>query len=83
MSSLFPVGHASHEDWRTAVDQVVLQLRGQLLRQSQPHRLGLVYLSQSLVAHAQELLAMLARALPQVTDWAGSSGDTVLALEHE
>ena len=83
MSSLFPVGHASHEDWRTAVDQVVLQLRGQLLRQSQPHRLGLVYLSQSLVAHAQELLAMLARALPQVTDWAGSSGDTVLAMEHE
>ena len=75
--SLFPVGHASHEDWRTAVDQVVLQLRGQLLRQSQPHRLGLVYLSQSMASHAQELLAMLARALPQVTDWVGSVSSSV------
>ena len=82
--SLFPVGHASHEDWHHAVEQVVLQLRGQMLRQPQAqHRLALVYLSQSLARHAQELLALLARSLPQVTDWAGSSGDTVLAMEHE
>ena len=82
--SLFPVGHASHEDWHHAVEQVVLQLRGQMLRQPQlQHRLGMVYLSQSLARHAQELLALLARSLPQVTDWVGSSGHTVLAMEHE
>ncbi|MEG2050245.1 MAG: FIST N-terminal domain-containing protein [Comamonas sp.] len=82
--SLFPVGHASHEDWHHAVEQVVLQLRGQMLRQPQAqHRLALVYLSQSLARHAQELLALLARSLPQVTDWVGSSGQTVLAMEHE
>ena len=82
--SLFPVGHASHEDWHHAVEQVVLQLRGQMLRQPQAqHRLGMVYLSQSLGRHAQELLALLARSLPQVTDWVGSSGHTVLAMEHE
>lgn len=82
--SLFPVGHASHEDWHHAAEQVVLQLRGQMLRQPQAqHRLALVYLSQSLARHAQELLALLARSLPQVTDWVGSSGQTVLAMEHE
>lgn len=82
--SLFPVAHASHEDWRAATEQVVLQLRGQLLHQSlQPHRLGLVYIAQGLVPHAQPLLALLARELPQVTDWVGSSGHAVLAMEHE
>ncbi|MDN5540070.1 MAG: hypothetical protein L0H08_24290, partial [Comamonas sp.] len=82
--SLFPVAHASHEDWRAATEQVVLQLRGQLLRQSlQPHRLGLGYIAQGLVPHAQQLLALLARELPQVTDWVGSSGHAVLAMEHE
>ncbi|UUE93231.1 FIST signal transduction protein [Comamonas thiooxydans] len=82
--SLFPVAHASHEDWRAATEQVVLQLRGQLLRQSlQPHRLGLVYIAQGLVPHAQPLLALLASELPQVTDWVGSSGHAVLAMEHE
>ena len=82
--SLFPVGHASDPNWRLAVEQVVQQLRGQLLRQSQqPHRLGLVYISQKLAPHALQLLALLARELPQVTDWAGGSGHAVLAMEHE
>ncbi|WP_043007897.1 FIST signal transduction protein [Comamonas testosteroni] len=82
--SLFPVAHAAHEDWRAAAEQVVLQLREQLLRQSlQPHRLGLIYIAQGLVPHAQQLLALLARELPQVTDWVGSSGHAVLAMEHE
>ncbi|MDR3065424.1 MULTISPECIES: FIST signal transduction protein [Comamonas] len=82
--SLFPVAHAAHEDWRAAAEQVVLQLREQLLRQSlQPHRLGLIYIAQGLVPHAQPLLALLARELPQVTDWVGSSGHAVLAMDHE
>ena len=82
--SLFPVGHASHADWRQAAERVLLQLREQLLRQPQArHRLGLVYVSKSMARHAQELLARLARSLPQVTDWVGSSGDAVLAMEHE
>ncbi|QXZ08971.1 FIST C-terminal domain-containing protein [Comamonas sp. Y33R10-2] len=85
--TLFPVAHASDPNWRSAAEQVVQQLRSQLLRlspqQKQPHRLGLVYVSQSLAPHAQHLLALLARELPQVTDWAGSSGHAVLAMEHE
>ena len=42
-----------------------------------------VYIAQGLVPHAQPLLALLARELPQVTDWVGSSGHAVLAMEHE
>lgn len=86
--SLFPVGHASDPNWRSAVEQVVQQLRGQLLRlppqqKQHPYRLGLAYVSQKLAPHAQQLLALLARELPQVTDWAGGSGHAVLAMEHE
>ena len=83
--SLFPVAHAGHSDWRMAVQQVVQQLREQLLPQQrqQPYRLGLIYIAQGLVPHAQPLLALLARELPQVTDWVGCSGHAVLAMEHE
>ena len=45
--SLFPVGHASHSDWRAAADAVLLQLRSQMADpgHAQRPRLGLVYLS--------------------------------------
>ena len=85
--TLFPVAHAAHTDWHVAARQVVQQLRGQLLSQpaqrQQPYRLGLLYIAQGLASHAQALLALLAQELPQVTDWVGSSGHAVLAMEHE
>ena len=83
--SLFPVGHASHGDWRTAADAVLQQLRGQMAapgHASRP-RLGLVYFSQVHARHAAPLLRHLARALPQVADWAGCSASGVLAMGHE
>ncbi|PIF34986.1 small ligand-binding sensory domain FIST [Delftia sp. 60] len=83
--SLFPVGHASHSDWRAAADAVLLQLRSQMADPGhvQRPRLGLVYLSHAHAAHARPLLQHLARALPHVADWAGCSAGGVLAMSHE
>ena len=83
--SLFPVGHASHSDWRAAADAVLQQLRLQMAGpgHAQRPRLGLVYLSHAHAAHARPLLQHLARALPHVADWAGCSAGGVLAMSHE
>jgi small ligand-binding sensory domain FIST len=83
--SLFPVGHASHSDWRAAADAVLQQLRSQMAGpgHAQRPRLGLVYLSHAHAAHARALLQHLARALPHVADWAGCSAGGVLAMSHE
>lgn len=83
--SLFPVGHASHPQWREAVQEVVQQLRIQMLRKQCAKRpqLGLIYASHGFARHAQEMLALLAQSLPQVTDWVGCSAAGVLAMEHE
>lgn len=83
--SLFPVGHASHSQWREAVQAVVLQLRSQMQRQDYAARpqLGLIYASHGLAPHAQDMLALLAQSLPKVTDWVGCSAAGVLAMEHE
>jgi hypothetical protein len=67
-----------------AAEQVVLQLREATAAPvTAATGWGLVYIAQGLVPHAQQLLALLARELPQVTDWVGSSGHAVLAMEHE
>lgn len=84
--SLFPVGHASHHDWKVAVQAVVGQLREQLGRPGHAGRprLGLLYVSHELAArHAQDMLALLAQSLPQVSDWVGCSAAGVLAMERE
>ena len=84
MRSLFPLGYAAHDDWRVAARQVVQQLRAQLAPPGaapQP-RLGLIYCSREYAAQAVPLLAWLARELPGVCDWAGSSVHQVHVMGH-
>ena len=73
---LFPFGHAMHPHWQMAADLVVAQLRAFMqnpVYASQP-TLGLVYITDHLAAHAQELLDHVAQELPQVLHWSGSVG---------
>lgn len=83
--SLFPIGHASHPDWREAVHSVVRQL---FMQMEQPGhagrpRLGLIYASHAYARHAQDMLMLLAQSLPRVTDWVGCTASGVLAMAHE
>lgn len=73
---LFPFGHAMHPHWQMAADLVLAQLRAFMQNPayaSQP-TLGLIYITDHLAAHAQELLDHVAQELPQVQHWAGSVG---------
>ncbi|WP_027015707.1 FIST signal transduction protein [Comamonas composti] len=82
---LFPVGHASHDDWRCAADEVLQQLVAQMAEPgyAKRSRLGLMYFSRDHERHAQQLLQYLALHLPQVADWVGCSASGVLAMGHE
>lgn len=82
---LFPVGHASHPQWRDAADEVLAQLRQQMTQPGYARlpRLGLVYFSHEYAEQAQPLLAYLAHSLPGITDWAGCSAGGVLAMSRE
>ena len=77
----FPCAHAGHPLWQHATRQVIVQLQAQISMQlpAVQQGLGLVYVSASLAAHAAEIVAMLARALPQVQHWAGCAAHSVLA----
>lgn len=81
----FAYGHASHAQWTVAADRVLDQLRAQL--SLSPHSrtpsLGLLYLTDILVEHAQDLLDYLSGELPWVTDWAGTVGVGVVATGVE
>lgn len=77
----FPCAHAGHSSWKHAVRQVIVQLQAQIgMQQLQSQTdLGVVYISASYAEHAQAILAMLARALPEVQHWVGSAVHAVLA----
>lgn len=82
---LFPIGHASHQEWRAAAYEVVQQLRAQMAsptHASHP-RLGLIYCSHAYAPHATALLSYLSHELPQVSDWSGCSASGVLAQDRE
>lgn len=73
---LFPFGHATHPQWRMAAGLVLAQLRAQMSLSefaSQP-RLALLYITDHYATQAQALLAHLREELPQVRDWAGTTG---------
>ena len=82
--SLFPMAHAAHADWRVAVREVAQRLRACLAAAwlARRPRLGLVYCTHDYAADAGALLSLLARELPQVSDWAGCSAPGVLAGER-
>ena len=78
---LFPVGHASHAQWRTAADAALAMLQGQLRdsRYASAPTLGLLYITDHYVTEAQALLDYVSTALPGVTDWSGTVGMGVCA----
>ena len=78
---LFPLGHASHAQWRSAADTALAMLQAQL---RDPHyasapTLGLLYITDHYADEAQALLDYLSAALPGVTDWSGTVGIGVCA----
>jgi small ligand-binding sensory domain FIST len=82
---LFPYGHATHPEWGMAAELVLAQLRAQMASPdyaSQPS-LGLIYITDHLAAHAQDLLDHVSHALPWVTDWSGTVGVGIAANQVE
>lgn len=78
--AFFPCAHASHTRWETALSQVVAQLRAQMAMQSGQSwpALGLLYLTPPYAPHASEMLAALARELPEVNCWSGMAAPAIL-----
>lgn len=82
---LFPYGHATHPEWGMAAELVLAQLRAQMASPdyaSHPS-LGLIYITDHLAAHAQDLLDHVSHALPWVTDWSGTVGVGIAANQVE
>jgi small ligand-binding sensory domain FIST len=79
----FPVAHATHPDWSMALSLVVAQLKAALHGVRLPPRLGLVYFTDHLAAHAAGVLDGLRQALPGVGSWSGTVSYGVLADEAE
>ncbi|MDA7418933.1 FIST C-terminal domain-containing protein [Xenophilus arseniciresistens] len=82
---LFPSGHATHPQWPMAAGLVLAQLRAQMAQPdyaSQP-TLGLLYITDHYASQAEQILAHLREALPEVTDWAGTVGLGVVANNVE
>ena len=79
----FPVAHATHPQWAMAVSLVVAQLEPRLLAMPSTPKLGLVYFTDHLAAHAELMHQALASALPDVSSWVGTVGHGVLADEAE
>ena len=82
---LFPMGHATHPQWRFAVALVVAQLRAQmdLPDYASAPTLGLLYITDHYANDAQALLEAISGELPEVTDWAGTVGVGVSANNAE
>lgn len=74
---MFRFGHATHPDWREALELVLVQVEGQLqLEQfasdlSRPQRLGLVYCTEAYSEHVDSILASLRRRTG-FSDWVGA-----------
>lgn len=82
---LFPSGHASHAQWRTATDLVLAQLQQQMRQPgyASAPTLGLLYITDHYAADAQAVLEHLSAALPGVTDWSGTVGIGVCGGQTE
>ena len=82
---LFPCAHATHPQWAMATGLVLAQLRAQMALPEYAGNptLGLLYITDTYAAHAQEILDHLGAALPEVTDWAGTVGVGIAASNVE
>ena len=73
---LFPYGHATHPQWPMAASLVLAQLRAHMALPgfASAPTLGLLYITDHYVAHAQDILDHLSAELPEVPDWSGTVG---------
>jgi small ligand-binding sensory domain FIST len=82
---LFPYAHATHPQWRMAAALVLAQLRAQMALPSHAAApgLGLLYITDQCVEHAQDILDYLGAELPEVVDWVGTVGVGICANNAE
>lgn len=82
MSAPFIVGHATHPDWRAALNLAAVQIEGRAAAHEAsgagPLSLGFVYFSDHYAPHAQALVTALRQRWPGVS-WVGSVGVGVAA----
>ncbi|HEX5805405.1 MAG TPA: FIST C-terminal domain-containing protein [Macromonas sp.] len=82
---LFPYAHATHPQWRMAAALVLAQLRAQMAlpNHAASPGLGLLYITDHCVEHAQDILDHLSGELPEVVDWVGTVGVGICANNAE
>jgi small ligand-binding sensory domain FIST len=81
----FPYAHATHPQWRMATALALAQLRAQMALpgHAAAPSLGLLYITDHYVGHAQDILECFSGELPEVTDWVGTVGVGVSANNVE
>lgn len=80
----FACGHATHPQWRMAAALAVAQLRAQRSAPKPGTRgLGLLYITDHYASQAQALLEYLRAELPDVLDWAGTTGIGICAQQAQ
>lgn len=81
----FPCGHATHPQWHMAAGLAIAQVRAQMALPDHAGTpcLGLLYITDHYAAHAQAILAHVRQALPEVRDWAGTTGIGICANQAE
>ena len=82
---LFPFGHATHPQWPMAAGLVLAQLRAQIALHdyASAPTLGLLYITDHYAPHARDILDHLSAELPEVTDWAGTTGVGIASCNVE
>ncbi len=82
---LFPCGHATHPQWRMAAGLAIAQLRAQMALPdyASAPSLGLLYITDHYASDAQAILDHVRQELPQVSDWAGTTGVGICAHQAE
>jgi small ligand-binding sensory domain FIST len=73
---LFPYAHATHPDWRMAVELALVQLRALLSNPDycRAPQLGVLYITDHFAGQAPAILDTIAKELPTVQSWTGTVG---------
>ena len=82
---LFPCGHATHPQWRMAAGLAIAQLRAQMALPdyASAPTLGLLYITDRYASEAQAILDHVREELPQISNWAGTTGVGICAHQAE
>lgn len=81
----FPYAHATHPQWNMAAALVLAQLQSHLASNQYAANpsLGLLYITDHYVPHAQDILDWLSAELSGVTDWSGTVGVGIASTNVE